>query len=271
MPGFFVITYDIMKLPRNVIFFVSLSLFIFVVNNGFLSRLLNNVMGIPWCDPLIIFLKQNTQGFVLLLIYTIYTDYIHYGKNKPLTMHSDDLTNLLNIAEKYVASSNGVKELFQKLLVNKYGNYHPESLTNYILQNKQHYTNVVVRNTLTDSASNSEKFDWEYDIWLDLHDKKFIIAATTSAFLQDIVSKTCPQINDVLTIPSIREGTYEELKDVGEQLYVSQFKKTDAGTTQETKCKVEIASATRRRLILKNIPKEYHPKIVIFYCPSRKQ
>jgi len=195
-------------MKRNLIYYSVIIVIIYLSNSGLLQSVLNAVVGIKWSDPIVNFIKINTQGLIIILLLSIYLEYIKKPDDKILHLKSDLLKELPNMIKQTLMAGGFISEgedqaILTRILKAHYGeDVNVNNLANTVLSSRVFYTDVSVSNKLIGHKENPELYDLEYEIDFKASINEFVIALVCSSHLQDRISSSCTKINDVLVFSS---------------------------------------------------------------------
>jgi len=64
---------------RQIFYYGSILFIVISANTGHLETLLNASIGVAWSSPVVKFVIENSQGFLVILMLSIYFDYVRGG------------------------------------------------------------------------------------------------------------------------------------------------------------------------------------------------
>ena len=251
---------------RQLIYYISLSALIILANTGDLEAILDAWLGIKWAAPIVEFIIKNNQGLVIILLVSIYFDYVKGGHKSNIQLHKkiDNIYSKINDDAKVKFKDRYAKKKFiNQLLIEEYGeNKSINNLTSTILSDKPIYENVVVHYTLKD-LNRDQFYLFNYNIQFDALINKFIIGFVYSSDLQDKLSASANAISDIFTF-SNKNFMEENLKKMlKEKTTLKYFKGLEDGTNQYVSCPFELIPKEDYRKYIDGSLSEKYDEIIL--------
>ena len=185
---------------RKIVYYTLVIIIVWAVNSDKLEGLLDTLVGIQWSGPVISLLRNNTQGFLIILLLSIYIEYVGGWNNrqyfKKLNGKIDSLidkSELVNV---------GKREDLTTIVKRYYSTNDVAGLTNIIFDKKESYSNVSVLYRLRNSDVGEDYYSLRYEIEFNSNIKEFVFAFVHSASLQDSLSAESDKIGDIFVLSS---------------------------------------------------------------------
>lgn len=191
---------------KKFVYYALILLIIVGSNTGILESLLDAIVGVAWSKTIVDFLKLNTQGLIIILLLSIYLEYIREDPKKLLSKNTvedlgKEIKSMKGIIEKDYWTQIDSKSVLKNILQVHYGNTsNVSNLISIITPQKCTYSNVSVLYELNDINDKTDLYQLKYQLRFRCNINEYLIAFVTSAFLQDKISAVCDKINDVFSL-----------------------------------------------------------------------
>jgi len=275
------------EFSRKIIYFSVLISLLYLTNSGDLEKILDYAIGTKWSEPIVFFLKSNTQGLIVILLVTIYLDYIKENPNKKIgeivnslsiikeninaiktkQASTESVLNGLNehiriIREKEEDEIENIKKNIKKLY--KIDNIN--GLINLLISKKPLYFDVSVYYEIRDHKTNHNLYNLYYRIDFTSSIKEYILAIVEYASLQSIISATSTRISDVLTIPAKKHEDQEYTKMINDKSCFSVIESSSDNYTIERGLVLTEIQKDHYKHYLNEIDERYYNDIVLYKC-----
>lgn len=256
----------IISFAKKYSFFFLLFVFITLINSSHLEPFLDNLIGISWSSGFVGFLKTNTQGFLVLFLISLYFEII---RSKKTTAHFSSTEIFLSNGVVDVLAKIDIRNIFKILLGQFYpknsANNDMDSLVDIVLPEKNIYTDVRVKYTLTDSETDESKYILKYEIEFTSNLNEYVIAIVAHSEIQERISNTCPKICDVITIPTLH-SSFDDFQRIASQINITKIGKDSSGNSIKTPLKLmQLTSKSQILKYTKGISNDEIEKMIILF------
>jgi hypothetical protein len=211
-------------------------------------------VGLEWSRAIFTFLKQNTQGLILLLLLEFYLEVIREDRTREtIQQGADRLSNDIkslgsNVREEAIRLTSDA-ELIEKALQRRYGTAaNVASLVSTVLSNKPWYDDVYVDVTLEDSPEEPHRYRLSYHMVFTAAIDEFVVALTTKATVEETLLASSTLINRIY-VTSDRLGLEETIRAFADSVTL------DVGTVSPN-------SGTQVNRTLSRIPRKDYGRYV---------
>jgi hypothetical protein len=256
---------------RKIMFYAILVIILVLSNAGLVAPLLNNILGMSTSNDLGIFLKQSSQGFIVIFVMTLYLDFIKSNDTGGCRFSADDARFLHKIlSEKFNTNDNAIENVASSLKLI----YNSKNVINLLdtVVNNSYYKGVRVSYKIENHKSDICKYYLNYDIEFETNANEYIVAIAQNAFVQEMISNLCSGISDVITVPAIKGNieAYEKHFAISNILKLIDY--SDDGKTITRECEVEVVHKLYFGTYLHGIDKKNYDDIIILkYILNNRQ
>lgn len=242
-----VVTPKIIPFSLPLRWFVFLGLVITLIvaaNTTILATVLDALLGVTWSAPIVQFIKQNTQGLIVILLLSIYLEHVRPTRaergeiDRAVQGFRSELRRLENLIVTRNLETVSPQLVLEQVLKNRYGSAaQVANLVRTLLPEKHHYRDVSVNYTLIDDPADERLLTLQYELRFSARIEEFVVALVPSPVLQDAVCADGDRIHDVFTCSNSDNQRLNMQKLLGSSSAVRVITTGSSGVSSEVLCR----------------------------------
>jgi hypothetical protein len=183
---------------RVIIFNVALVALIVAVQTSWFSAFLDDILGLKWSSSIVGFLKQNTQGLIIILLLELYATWVlSSDKRESVTLSRSELSE---IATTVLASRDArslVEAGFKQFLGTSDGVH---SLVDRLLPPHPFFRDTTVLITYQPIDGSTDQVRWQQHLTFTAAIDKLHVVVTNSRLTTQSVFANFPEATEVYTM-----------------------------------------------------------------------
>ena len=218
---------------KLIFYYLILIAIIVSINSGGFEIFLNWVVGVAWSKPIIDILKSSSQGLIILLLLSIYLNFVKNDSKK----YMDKIKRIEDILTKSYWEKSDKKEILRNILKQKLGDrYDVSNIISSIFTEKIIYNDVELNFKLENISTNNDKYLLTTKQIFKAEISEFIFAFTHDVLIETTVKSICPKINDIFVFSDMESMKNITIDIINDKVSFICISKSNGGTTNSVSC-----------------------------------